>query len=100
MALELKQNEGVIKVIGELSSQNASELKQHFESFLIELDEIILNLDSVTLIAPSGAFTLEQLYLDFIKRDGIIQIIGRDNKNISKVMKSTKTSYILSNDRV
>ena len=100
MALEINQNDSFIQINGELSSENASTLKQHFESFLNELDEIILNLDNVTFLEPSGAFTIEQLYLDFVKRNRIIQIIGRENKNITTTMKSTKTSYILSNDRI
>lgn len=100
MPLEINQSDGIIQVIGELSSENATTLKQHFETFLNELDEIILNLDDVTFIESGGAFTMEQLYLDVVKSNRIIQIIGRENKNIAETMKTTKTSYILSNDRV
>jgi anti-anti-sigma regulatory factor len=100
MALELNHNEGVIIAIGELSSENASSLKRHFETFLNEVDEIILNLDHVTYIESGGAFTIEQLYLDFVKSNRIISIIGRENKNITTTMKTTKTSYILSYDRI
>lgn len=100
MSIEINHSDGIIQVIGELSSENATTLKQHFESFLNEFDDIILNLDDVTYIESGGAFTIEQLYLDFIKSNRVIQIIGRENKNISKTMKTTKTSYILSNDRI
>ncbi len=100
MALEVNQNDSVINVVGELSSENAVMLKQHFHSFLLEFDEIILNLDDVTYMESGGAFEIEQLYLDFMKSNRIIQIIGRDNKNIAMTMKSTKTSYILSHDRI
>lgn len=100
MSIEIKHSDGIIQVIGELSSENTTTLKQHFESFLNEFDDIILNLDDVTYIESGGAFTIEQLYLDFIKSNRIIQIIGRENKNISKTMKTTKTSYILSHDRI
>jgi len=100
MAIKINHKEGIIKVSGELSSEKAMMLKQHFESFQNELDEIILSLDDVTYIEPAGAFTMEQLYLEFIKSNRIIQIIGRDNKCIAETMKNTKTSYILSNDRV
>lgn len=100
MALEVNQSDGVIKVIGELSSENATSLKRYFQSFLNEFDEIVLNLDNVTYIEPGGAFTMEQLYLDFVKSNRIISIIGRENKNIALTMKATKTSYILSHDRI
>lgn len=99
MALEINRKNRVVTVVGELTSENAVTLKQHFESFLSEVDEIILNLDDVTYIESGGAFTMEQLYLDFIKRNNGFQIIGRENKNIAVVMKGTKTSYILSDDR-
>jgi anti-anti-sigma regulatory factor len=100
MALVIKQNNGVVKVVGELSSENASILKRHFNSFLQEFDEIILNLDGVSLIESCGAYQMEQLYLDFIKSNRIISIIGRENKHIAATMKSTKTTYILSDDRI
>jgi len=100
MALEINQNDSFIQVSGELSSENATTLKKHFESFLKEFDEIILSLDDVTYIESGGAYTMEQLYLDFIKSNRIIQIIGRDNKNIAMTMKDTKTSYILCHDRL
>lgn len=100
MALEIKRNNDIITVVGELSSENAVTLKQHFDSFLTEVDDIILNLDDVTYIESGGAFTMERLYLDFIKSNRIIQIIGRENKLLAKIMKLTKTSYILSDDRI
>ncbi|MFK7810894.1 MAG: STAS domain-containing protein [Maribacter sp.] len=100
MAIKIKHEEGIIKIVGELTSENATTLKQHFDNFTKELDDIILSLDHVTHIEPGGAFTMEQLYLDFIKSNRVIQVIGRENKNIAKTMKNTKTSYILSNDRV
>jgi len=100
MAIQLKQNNEVIEVIGALTAENASVLKQHFDTFLKKVDHIILSLDGVSTIGPSGAYTMEQLYLDFIKSDRILQIIGRENKCITQIMKHTKTSYILSDDRI
>ena len=100
MALEINRDNDIVTVVGELTSENAVTLKQHFASFLHEVDDIILNLDDVTYIESGGAFTMERLYLDFIKSNRIIQIIGRENKLLSKIMKLTKTSYILSDDRI
>jgi len=100
MAISIDHNDGFIKVSGELSFENATMLKQHFKNFENELGQVILSLDGVTHIEAAGAYTMKQLYLEFVKSNRIIQIIGRDNKNIAETMKSTKTSYILSNDRV
>lgn len=100
MSLETNQNDSIIQLVGDLSIENVKKLKQHFNFFTNELDEIILNLDDVTLIESEGALAIEELYLDVVKSNRIIQIIGRENKNIAETMSTTKTSYILSNDRV
>ena len=100
MALQITQRDGIIQVIGELSSENSIVLRQHLNSFLTELDDIILNLENVTHMASTGAYTIERLYLDLIRENRFVQIIGRANKEIEAIMKSTKTSYILSNDRI
>lgn len=100
MALQIKQTHDVLEVIGALTAENASIVKHHFDSFLKKVDHIILSLDGVTTIGPSGAYTIEQLYLDFVKSNRIIHIIGRENKRIAQTMKQTKTSYILSDDRI
>lgn len=99
MAIKINQDEGFFKISGEMTSENALMLKKHFENFTRQIDDIIVSLDDVSYMEEGGAFTLEQLYLDFIKNKRVIQIIGRENKNIAGVMKGTKTSYILSNDR-
>lgn len=99
MALELNQKNNMYEVSGNLNAENSLTLKKHFEEFLTEVDDLILNLDNVTTMTPSSAFTIEKLYLDFLKERKGFQIIGRENKDISMVMKDTKTSYILSDDR-
>ena len=99
MALELNHKNNMYQVSGKLNAENAVALKKHFEEFLTEVDDLILNLDNVTTMEPSSAFTIEKLYLDFLKERNGFQIIGRENKDIAMVMKDTKTSYILSDDR-
>jgi len=99
MALKIEQNNKVLLIAGALNAQNSISLKTHFEYFLREVDELILNLEDVTFMEPSGAYTVEQLYIDFARRNKNIRIIGKANHNISDVMKQTRTSYILSDDR-
>lgn len=99
MALHLNENNNMYEVHGDLNAENAATLKNHFEQFLDEVDNLILSLDNVSTIDPSSAYTIEQLYLEFIKKNKGFQIIGRENKNIANVMKGTKTTYILSDDR-
>ncbi|MBM1107471.1 hypothetical protein JQC67_15055 [Aurantibacter crassamenti] len=100
MALQLKLDNQMLKVLGELTSENTLTLKNHLESFLNDFDNVILNLENVTLLESDSALAIERFYLDFLEKNKGIQIIGRQNQNISGIMKQTKTSYILSNDRV
>ncbi len=90
----------MFEVLGELTSENAITLKDHFEQFLKETDNIILNLENVKSMDPDGAHTVERLYLDFMKSNRALHIIGKTNENITGVMKTTKTDYILSDDRI
>ena len=100
MAIQLKQNNDVLEVIGALTAENASVVKQHFDSFQKRVDNIIVSLDGVSSMGPSASFTMEQLYLDFMRSNRSIHIIGKENKKIAQTMKRTKTSYILSDDRI
>ena len=100
MALKIEQKHGILNVTGILTSANANRLKNHFNRFLKKADAVILNLEGITKIETTGAYTVEQLYLDFAKNNRIISIIGKENKAIVNVMKATKTSYIFSNDRI
>ncbi|HEA21424.1 hypothetical protein LCGC14_1224400 [marine sediment metagenome] len=100
MAFQIKKNDGILNVHGALNSENTQNLKQHFKTFLSEVDGIILSLENVTTMEPFSALSLEQIYLDFVRSNRVIRIIGRENRDIAGVMKTTKTSYILSDDRI
>ena len=100
MAFQIKKHDGVLNVHGPLNSENTQNLKQHFNSFLNEVDGLILSLENVTTMEPCSALSLEQIYLDFVRSNRVIRIIGRENRDIAGVMKTTKTSYILSDDRI
>lgn len=100
MALQIKQSNDMLEVLGDLTSENAMTLKKHFEQFLKEADTVILNLENVDAMERESAFTMEQLYIDFMKSNKAIHIIGKTNQNITGIMNDTKTSYILSDDRI
>ncbi len=100
MAFEIKENSGMFEVLGSISSQNMTSLKNYFESIIPTTESIILNIEKVSSIDKSGAFMLEKLYKTAVGENKIISIIGRQNKKIMNTMKNTKTHYILSNDRV
>jgi len=100
MAIEIKESSGMFEVLGNISYQNMESLKNYFESIIPSSENIILNIEKVSAIDKSGAFMLEKLYKNTVAKNKIISIIGRQNKKITSMMKSTKTHYILSNDRI
>ena len=65
MALQLEHKLGMLQVKGELHSSNSNILMDHFESFLGEIDSIILSIEDVSFMDASAAYSLEQLYCDF-----------------------------------
>ncbi len=100
MAIEIKEKSGMFEVLGSISSQNMTSLKNYVESVILSSDSIVLNIEKVNEIDRSGAFMLEKLYKNAVYKNKIISIIGRQNKKITEMMMNTKTHYILSNDRV
>ena len=100
MALQIKENHGVFEVLGKIGSHNAFFLKKHLE-FLIDTNEsTIVSLEKVSELDSTGAHLLEQLYMKAVRGNKILSFIGEQNRNIMKVMTSTRTRYILSHDRV
>ena len=104
----MKKKFKTIGLIGKPKHLEATKTLVALHQFLIEHDyEVIvdsrvshdLNLENVTALEESSAITMEQLYLDYIQKSKGILIIGKQNKNITGIMKQTKTSYILCNDR-
>lgn len=100
MAIEINEKSGMFEVIGNISSQNMSSLKNYFESVIHKSDQIVVNIEKVKKIDSSGAFMLEKLYKSTAISNKVMSIIGRQNENIVGMMKSTNTHYILSNDRI
>ncbi|WP_298502293.1 STAS domain-containing protein [uncultured Maribacter sp.] len=100
MAIEIKEKNGMFEVIGNISSQNMNSLKNYFETLIHSSEKIILNIENVKHIDKSGAFMLEKLYRNAAKTNKVISIIGRQNREIMNMMTTTKTHYILSNDRI
>jgi len=100
MALEIRENKGIFEVLGKVTSQNLGALKIYFESVLEVTDEMVISLEKVTSMDASSALFFEELYKQVAANHKVLAIVGRQNKEISQVMNTTKTDYILSSDRV
>ena len=100
MALQISECRGVFSVHGSLHMGNAAILEQHMTGFMDPFRPVILNLDRVKSIDSHAAKMLTTLHAFAMRRNSLLSIIGKENKNILPVMQETKTSYILSNDRI
>ncbi len=99
MATEIKEENGMIRLIGPINTTNTKDLQNHLEKILSFSKGLILNMDKVIQIDASGAYMLESLYKKARIQNVSLQILGIANDKIVQVMTQTKTRYILSNDR-
>lgn len=100
MALEIKENRGFFEIIGRVTSQNVNVLRAYFDSVLEQNDSIVISIEKVVEMDSSAAHLFEALYKEAPSNKKVVSIIGRQNREISKIMEATNTDYILSTDRV
>ncbi|MEM1003695.1 MAG: STAS domain-containing protein [Bacteroidota bacterium] len=100
MALEIKESRGIFEILGKVSSQNLGALKIYFESVLETTEEMIVSLEGVTEMDSSAALFFESFYLESVKQNKVVVLVGKQNQDISAIMDITNTNYILSSDRV
>ncbi len=100
MALEIKENQGFFEIIGRVTSQNVNVLRAYFDSVLEQNDSIVISIEKVVEMDSGAAHLFEEIYKEAPSNKKVVSIIGRQNKEISKIMEATNTDYILSTDRV
>ena len=100
MALEIRENKGIIEVRGNVASQNLGALRIYFETVLDSNENIVINLENVISMDSSSALFFESIYREGASRNKIVSIVGRQNQMILNIMNQTKTDYILSPDRI
>ncbi|MBT8281336.1 MAG: ATP-binding protein [Muriicola sp.] len=100
MALIIKESNQIIEVWGNLNSQNINSLSRHLELSRRRKEFLVLSLDHIDHIDESSTKILEQQYCNTAASNKVLSIIGRENESVKQVMRQTKTTYILSNDRI
>lgn len=100
MALEIRESKGICEVLGNVSAQNLGALGIYFEGILETNENIVINLENVNGMDSSAALFFEGLYKEGARRNKVVSIVGRQNRNILNIMNLTQTDYILSADRV
>ncbi|MEM7381545.1 MAG: STAS domain-containing protein [Bacteroidota bacterium] len=99
MALQIKDQYGVTELYGFLNAQNMKSLQHHINGSKKDKEVLILSLDRIHGLDHTAARQLELMYRRTALNDRVLAIVGKENKNITEVMKATKTDYILSDDR-
>lgn len=100
MALQITETQGMFSVYGTLNSANANNLNRHMQRFINPSNPVILNLEKLKSIDISAAIVLKQMYQKAMRDSSVLSIIGTTNDAIIPVLKETKTSFILSDDRI
>ncbi|WP_421807616.1 STAS domain-containing protein [Flagellimonas sp.] len=100
MALQITECRGVFSVHGNLNSSNVVILERHMSRFINTKNHVILNLERVGELDETAACMLQQMHKYAMKTKALFSIIGLENANILPTMTKTRTSYILSHDRV
>lgn len=99
MAVQIKEEYGILKVLGVLNSETARLIIDHVNTLLETKERVLVSLEGVLSIDKMAAKSIEKLYTDAARNNKILSIFGRQNSNISGVMQATNTNYILSSDR-
>nr|WP_321413553.1 STAS domain-containing protein [uncultured Allomuricauda sp.] len=100
MALQITECRGIFSVYGNLNSSNVIILERHMSQFINTKNQVVLNLGRVGQLDETAAHILQQMHKRAMTIKARFSIIGVENSGVLAVMTQTKTSYILSHDRV
>ncbi|MEO0527582.1 MAG: hypothetical protein AAFZ89_10165 [Bacteroidota bacterium] len=99
MALEIREEHGILKILGTLNSQTSLLATNHMRKLLNVKDKMLVSLEEVQFVDDSAIFNFENLYLEAIGLNKIILLFGLENSKIKETLKRTKTNYIFNSDR-
>ncbi|MGB5236285.1 MAG: hypothetical protein WBM43_00110 [Flavobacteriaceae bacterium] len=100
MALQIRNKEGFIEVYGSLKSQNIDILRSYLETEFKSCDYLTLTLDKICGIDLPSAVELEWICKKASRMNQVLSIIGMKNIPVYQIMKTAKSDYILSHDRI
>lgn len=99
MAIQIKEEYGMLKILGVLNSETARLATHHVKQLLEKSERVMLSLEGVLAMDTLAARSMEKLYRDSVQNNKVLSIIGNQNGNIAAVLQETNTHYILSSDR-
>ncbi len=96
MAFQIKDNNGIYELNGNIVFENIYSLKNYLEQLLAISDKVILSVDNVQKIDHQAVSILTEIHRNAMELNKIFWIIGKGNKIAKKAF--GKNSYILRND--
>lgn len=100
MAISIKEEYGILKILGNLNSQSQSLITTHLRMLFNTKERILISLEDVISMDSYAAKSFESLYREAATRNKVLSIFGLKNKNISDVLRETNTGYMFSEDRI
>lgn len=98
MELQITNKLGTYEIAGSLTSENSTLVRDHFNHLLDHYEEVIMSLKKVKKIDKKGIAVLKDIYAKAIKRNKILFVLGKENKNITPVFNQNKVTHIFRND--
>ena len=98
MKLSILNQLGKIKGLGEFTSENALEVKAHFNYLLDHYEEVVMCLAGVTCIDNVGLEVMQIIHNKAVKRNKVLFVLGKRNEKVFNLMHNHNLSYIFRND--
>lgn len=95
MALQIKNNNGILEIEGDLNAQNSNSLKNYFNEIIHQSNFIILSLNKITAIDKPAFNTIIALYKNALSRNKVFYIIGKENKKVSNIFAKENANFLL-----
>ncbi|MCL6267153.1 STAS domain-containing protein [Flagellimonas myxillae] len=100
MSLEIRENRGILEILGKVSTQHLGALNSYFNAVLEREESIVVSLERVTELDSSAAQFFEKLYRSSARQNKVVSLIGRQNRALMEILNTTNSDYILSSDRI
>lgn len=97
MALQIKENAGVLEINGTLNAQNLNSLKNYFEALIEQSNFIIISLNNVIDMDKSGFDIIINLYKKALAKNKVFYILSEENQKMTDLFHSEKMNYLLQN---
>ena len=83
-----------IKITGELSCKNVSEIQLKIEYALMRFKDVTININGIEIIDSSGVFMLYLIKKLANENEKILNLIGLENEAFKKTLKGTGVSNL------